>query len=98
MVQVKRAEEHAQGKHMLQIGGGLLKAKRSNKPHLGQFEKRGLEPNYRLAEFEVSEDGLLPVGTPLTARHFVPGQHVDVVGWSKGKGFAGVMKRWNFKG
>ena len=45
-----------------------------------------------------TEDALLPVGTTITARHFVPGQYVDVQGTTKGKGFAGPMKRWGFKG
>ena len=51
-----------------------------------------------LAEFRVSRDALLPVGTELTAAHFVPGQYVDVAGTSIGKGFQGVMKRFNFAG
>jgi len=46
----------------------------------------------------VSEDALLPVGTSITARHFAPGQYIDVQGTSKGKGFQGVMRRWGFKG
>ena len=50
------------------------------------------------AEFRVSPDALLPVGTALGAAHFIPGQHVDVQALTKGKGFAGVMKRHGFKG
>jgi ribosomal protein L3 len=46
----------------------------------------------------VSPDALLPAGTPITAAHFVAGQYLDVTGVTKGKGFAGVMKRWGFKG
>ncbi len=48
--------------------------------------------------WQVSEDALLPTGTPLTAAHFVAGQYLDVYGVTKGKGFAGVMKRWGFAG
>ena len=47
---------------------------------------------------QVTPDCVLPVGTPIYATHFVPGQLVDVCGISKGKGFQGAMKRWNFKG
>jgi large subunit ribosomal protein L3 len=49
-------------------------------------------------EFPVSHDALLPVGTMLNASHFVPGQHVDITAVTKGKGFAGGMKKWGFKG
>lgn len=50
------------------------------------------------AEFRVSPDALLPVGTQLNAAHFVAGQFVDVTGVTKGKGFQGVVKRWGMKG
>lgn len=82
----------------LQVGAGLKSLNRTNKPMGGHFDKAGVSPRERLAEFHVSEDGLLPVGTPITARHFVPGQYVDATGISAGKGYAGVMKRWNFSG
>jgi large subunit ribosomal protein L3 len=49
-------------------------------------------------EFRVSDDMLLEVGAEISADHFVSGQKVDVVGLTKGKGFAGAMKRWNFGG
>lgn len=52
----------------------------------------------QLAEFHVTPDALLPVGTLLTAAHFTPGQYVDVAGQSIGKGFQGVMKRHGFAG
>jgi large subunit ribosomal protein L3 len=52
----------------------------------------------KLAEFRVEEDALLPVGAEITADHFVFGQFVDVTATSTGKGFAGAMKRWNFRG
>jgi large subunit ribosomal protein L3 len=57
-----------------------------------------VEPKRKLAEFRVSPDNLIEVGAEITADHFVPGQFVDVTGTSKGKGFAGAMKRWNFGG
>jgi large subunit ribosomal protein L3 len=52
----------------------------------------------KLVEFRVSEDAVLEAGATLSAAHFVAGQIVDVCGVSKGKGFAGGMKRWNFRG
>ena len=52
----------------------------------------------QLAEFRVSPDGVLPVGTELTAAHFTPGQFVDIAGITSGKGFQGVMKRHGFAG
>lgn len=100
VTQVKRAEDNADGRkvHTVQVGGGLVKAKAVNKPLLGHFRKADVAPKRSLAEFQVSEDALPPVGAELTARHFRCGQRVDIQGTSKGKMFAGVMKRWNFKG
>ena len=64
----------------------------------GHFAKAKVEPKAKLAEFRVSEDGLIEVGAELAATHFVEGQYVDVIGTSIGKGFAGAMKRHNFGG
>ena len=82
----------------LQLGVGAAKVKRVTKPQRGHFAKAEVEPKARLAEFRVSEDALIEVGAEITAAHFVPGQRVDVVGISIGKGFAGAMKRHNFGG
>jgi len=82
----------------LQLGVGLAKVKRVTQPQRGHFAKAKVEPKARLAEFRVSEDAVLPVGSEITAAHFIPGQYVDVVGLSIGKGFAGAMKRHNFGG
>jgi large subunit ribosomal protein L3 len=59
---------------------------------------KGVPLARKLWECRVTDDALLPAGTPLTAAHFVAGQYLDITGTSKGKGFAGVMKRWNFSG
>src|SRR5487761_1058140 len=82
----------------LQLGVGRAKVKNVSKPRRGHFAKAKVEPKARLAEFRVSEDAVLDVGAEITAAHFVPGQRVDVVGTSIGKGFAGGMKRHNFGG
>lgn len=87
------------GQLSIQLGISEKRAKNTKKPQRGHFEKAGVAPKRRLTEFQVnSEDCLVPLGTKIDVRHFVPGQYVDVQGISKGKGFAGVMKRWNFKG
>ncbi|WP_317279137.1 50S ribosomal protein L3 [Kordiimonas aquimaris] len=82
----------------LQLGAGTRKVKNVTKAQRGHFAKAEVEPKAKLVEFRVSEDGLVDVGAELTADHFLPGQRVDVVGTSKGKGFAGAMKRHNFGG
>lgn len=57
------------------------------KPELGHFRAQGVPLMRKLKEFPVTEDALLPVGTSINVRHFVPGQCVDVTGITKGKGF-----------
>src|SRR3546814_12173188 len=64
----------------------------------GHYAKAKVEPKMRLVEFRVAEDALVEVGAELTADHFIAGQKVDVSAHSIGKGFAGVMKRHNFRG
>ncbi|MBS1102223.1 50S ribosomal protein L3 [Gluconobacter sp. Dm-62] len=82
----------------IQLGLGNAKVKNVTKANRGHFARAKVEPKKHLAEFRVSEDALLEAGTKLSAAHFVVGQKVDVTGQSKGKGFAGVMKRHNFAG
>jgi len=82
----------------LQLGVGKAKVKNVGKAMRGHFAKARVEPKRRLAEFRVDADAMIDVGASLGADHFVPGQFVDVVGTSIGKGFAGVMKRHNFSG
>src|SRR5881394_2389692 len=90
--------EDKDGYTAVQLGVGAAKTKNVSKPQRGHFAKAKVEPKARLAEFRVSEDALLEVGAEITAAHFMPGQYVDVVGVSIGKGFAGAMKRHNFGG
>jgi len=82
----------------LQLGIGTAKPKNVSKANRGHFAKAGAEAPMKLAEFRVTEDALVAPGTVLTAAQFVKGQKVDVTGTSKGKGFQGGMKRWNFAG
>src|SRR6266550_892811 len=90
--------QETDGYTAVQLGVGSAKTKNVSKPQRGHFAKAKVEPKSRLAEFRVSEDALLEVGAEVTAAHFLPGQYVDVVGVSIGKGFAGAMKRHNFRG
>ena len=82
----------------LQLGAGSRKVQRTTKADRGHFAVAKVEPKRKLAEFRVGEKDLIPVGAEITADHFLPGQFVDVTGTSIGRGFAGVMKRWNFHG
>lgn len=82
----------------LQLGVGAAKVKNVAKPLRGHFAKAKVEPKRKLAEFRVSEDALLEVGSEIAADHFVAGQLVDVTGTTIGKGFAGAMKRHGFAG
>ena len=82
----------------VQLGYGKAKVKNVSKAERGTYAKAKVEPKKKLVEFRVSEDALLEIGSELSAAHFVPGQYVDVTSVSIGKGFAGVMKKYNFKG
>jgi large subunit ribosomal protein L3 len=86
------------GYNAVQLGVGKAKVKNVSKAQRGHFAKSKVEPKKKLAEFRVSKENLLEVGAELSVAHFVDGQFVDVVGTTIGKGFAGVMKRWNFGG
>ncbi|HTY25881.1 MAG TPA: 50S ribosomal protein L3 [Desulfomonilaceae bacterium] len=86
------------GDSRVQLGYGPTKENRVSKPLMGQFKKAGLAPYRILRDFDVDEPGSIEVGQEIRADIFNPGERVKVVGTSKGKGFAGVMKRWNFGG
>ncbi len=82
----------------VQLGTSDAKVKNVSKANRGHYAKLKVEPRKKLVEFRCSADALLAPGDIVTASHFVPGQKIDVIGTSKGKGFAGAMKRWNFRG
>jgi large subunit ribosomal protein L3 len=86
------------GYNAVQIGAGAAKVKNVSKALRGHYAKAKVEPKRKLAEFRVDEKALLEPGVEIVASHFVPGQFIDVVGNSIGKGFAGAMKRHNFAG
>ena len=82
----------------VQLGFNNKKLKNVTKPLKGFFAKAKSEPKEKVLEFRVSEDALLNIGDKISVNHYIPGQKIDVVGISQGKGFAGSMKRHNFGG
>lgn len=98
-VQVVAARtEEKDGYTAVQIGYGKAKVKNVSQPNKGHYAKAKVEPKAKLVEFRVAADATLEPGATLSAAHFVAGQIVDISGTTKGKGFAGAMKRWNFSG
>jgi large subunit ribosomal protein L3 len=95
---VAHRTQEKDGYTAVQLGIGRAKPKNISKGERGHFAKARVEPKARLVEFRASADALPAIGAVLSAEHFVKGQRVDVTGTTKGKGFAGAMKRWNFRG
>ncbi len=96
VVQVKTPERD--GYSALQVTLGPVKASRLNQPQKGHFAAAGVEPGKQLLELRVDDVSAYTVGQELTAALLEAGEIVDVTAVSRGKGFAGVMKRHNFKG
>lgn len=90
--------EEKDGYVAVQLGAGTAKVKNVSKAMRGHYAKSKVLPKAKLAEFRVSPENTLEIGAELCASHFISGQFVDVQGMTKGRGFAGVMKRWNFGG
>ena len=95
---VSHKTQEKDGYTAVQIGYGTAKVKRVSKSMRGHFAKAKVEPKRKMVEFRVPENALVDIGAEIAADHFVEGQFVDVVGTSRGKGFAGSMKRHNFRG
>lgn len=95
---VAQKTEEKDGYTALQLGYGKAKVKRTTKALRGHYAKAKVEPKRKLAEFRIPADAMVEVGAEIGARHFIPGQYVDVAGTTIGKGFAGAMKRHNFAG
>ena len=81
----------------VQLGFGDLKPSRVNKPQKGHFDKADVAPKRTLREFRFDDTDAYNVGDIVKADIFAGGDRVDVTGTSKGKGYAGVIKRWNFR-
>ena len=82
------------GYEAIQVGFGSIKAKHVNKPAQGHFSKAGVEAKKYLREFRVEDASIYTVGSELKADTFAEGDKIDVTGKSKGKGFAGTIKRY----
>ncbi len=96
VVSQRTTEKH--GYSAVQLGTGTIKAKRVSQAMRGHFAVAQVGPKRKVAEFRVAPENLIEVGAEITAEHYAAGQFVDVSGTSIGKGFAGAMKRHNFKG
>jgi large subunit ribosomal protein L3 len=96
VTQVKSPERD--GYAAVQLAYGEVRPKAVNKPRAGQFAKAGVDPRRHLVELRTADAGDYTLGQELKTDVFAPGDRLDVVGVSKGKGFAGVMKRHGFKG
>ncbi|GAA2189623.1 MULTISPECIES: 50S ribosomal protein L3 [Leucobacter] len=97
VTQIRTAE--VDGYSAVQIAAGQIDPRKVNKPTAGHFEKAGVTPRRHLTEVRTSDASEYALGQELTVDGtFEAGQLIDVVGTSKGKGFAGAMKRHNFKG
>ncbi len=89
-------ESDSEGYRAIQVTAGARKASRVSKSEAGQFAKAGVEAGRGLWEFRLDDEEAPELGSELTVALFEPGQKVDVTGQSKGKGFQGGVKRWNF--
>lgn len=97
-VVVQRKTREKDGYASLQLGFKEIKEKRSNEPMKGHFERAQLKPHKHLREFKFSEIEKINIGQELKVDLFKPGERIDIVGVSKGKGFQGGMKRHKFGG
>jgi len=95
---IQKKTQDTDGYDAVQVGFGEVKATRLKKPQHGHFEKAGQALKRVLKEFRVTPDSGLSVGDEIRSDIFKAGDRVDVSGTSKGKGFAGVIKRHGFKG
>ena len=96
VTQIKELE--TDGYRAIQVTAGSRKASKVSKPEAGHYAKAGVAAGEGLWEFRLDgSDEAFEVGSELTVERFEQGQKVDVAGRSKGKGFQGVIKRWNFR-
>lgn len=86
------------GYQAVQLAYGSINPRKVNKPEAGHFARAGVAPRRHLVELRTTDAGGYALGQEVTVETFQPGQYVDVTGRTKGKGFAGVMKRHGFHG
>lgn len=97
-VVVTNKTQEKDGYNSVVIGFDEAKANRVSKSIKGIYAKHELKPNKIMKEFRVSKSGLLESGKEISINHYVEDQLIDIHGITTGKGFAGPMKRWNFRG
>lgn len=97
-VVVQRKTVEVDGYEAVQLGFGDRSYARTNSPMTGHFESKGVSPKKHLQEFELAKGEDVSPGDEITVGMFEPGQIVNVIGVTKGKGFAGAMKRHGFHG
>lgn len=95
---VQRKTKDTDGYSAVQLGYGDVKESRCNKPMSGHFEKNGIAPKRVLKEIRVPDEIEINTGDEVTAEIFTVGDRVDISGTSKGRGFAGAIKRHGFGG
>jgi large subunit ribosomal protein L3 len=96
VVQIKN--EDPDGYKAIQVGFEEIRESKANKPQKGHFKKGNVKPHRFLREFRVDNPEAYEVGQAITVDVFTEGQKLDVIGTTKGRGFSGAMKRWNFRG
>ena len=92
---IQKKTQEKDGYNALQVAFGDAKEKNVSKPVMGQFKKANVAPKKVLKELPIDDVNSYEIGQEINASIFAEGDHVDVVGTSKGKGFAGAVKRWN---
>ena len=97
VVTAVKTADGADGYDAVQLGFGAVDPQRVSKPLRGHFEKAGVTPRHHLVEFRTLDTEDYKVGDEVAVDTFELGSEVDVTGTTKGKGFAGTIKRWGFK-
>ena len=92
---IQKKTQEKDGYNALQVAFGDVKEKNVSKPVMGQFKKANVAPKKVLKELPIDDVNSYEIGQEINCSIFAEGDHVDVVGTSKGKGFAGAVKRWN---
>lgn len=95
-VVVQKKTEETDGYNAIKVGFAEIREKLVNQPTKGQFAKANVSLKRYLKEFRLEDISSFEVGSEIKADVFVAGDKIDVTGTSKGKGFAGTIKRWNF--
>lgn len=93
---MQKKTKEKDGYDAVQLAFGSIKEKNVNKPVKGHYKKASVVPMRMLREFKFADSAAFEVGKSVTCDIFAEGDKVDVTGYTKGKGFSGTIKRWNF--